>query len=518
MGQPRTVQRIIDEGTRRGQVMDRLKELTDIGPRLTGSSNEERAHAWAGGLFRSWGLEVELHQWGTIATRFDRGPSRGTILTRAEKKKDDGSVEVVFTPGREMQLTTLAWTAGTGGEGGGPVRGRVVKMPETEEEYARLREAGDLRGAWVLLKPLPTTGRSGVRGPGQRASDRWLARQEARDAVAKGGDPSKLALEERVIFDGIAGFISTPKDARDRVWTTAVRGWRERTADQIVPDVEVVVRLSDYDAMNSRLSDGEEVFAEFDLKHTITPGPIPVHNTIAVLRGTTRPDEYVIVCGHLDSWDGPGSQGTIDNGTGVSVTMEAARLLSVAGARPERSIIFALWTGEEQGLLGARQWVKDHPEKHARISAVLNEDGGTNYQGGLKGMDSQADMLAAATAPANFLFTDSSTGKPMVVNIQKNGDTFPKFAGSDHFAFIEVGVPGFFWDEVGRADYGFAWHTQNDRFDQAIREYLVQSAITTAVTAYNLASAPTLLPRWDTKAGINDAELLPASRFGVQNR
>ncbi len=512
MGEPRVIARIIEEGSKRNQVMAHLTELSTLGPRLTGSSLGEQANELTKRKFESWGLQAELHQWGTIATRFDRGPSYGRVVTRSEKKLEDGTVNVSFAPGREFEFTTLAWTAGTSG----PVRGKVVRMPETEEEYARVKDT--LGGAWVLLKPLPTTGRGGVRGPGQRAGDRWQARKDARDAVAKGDKPASLPIDERVIFDGVAGFISTPKDSRDRVWTTAIKGWRDRPAGEIIPDVEVHVRLSDYDAINSRVSDGEDVFVEFDLQHTLTPGPIPVYNTIAMILGATKPEEYVIVCGHMDSWDGPGASGTIDNGTGVAVALEAARLLSVSGARPDRTIIFALWTGEEQGLLGSKEWVKAFPDKVRNISAVLNEDGGTNYQGGLKCMDTQVDMLVAATAPVNFVFTDSTTGKPMVVNVQNSGKEFPKFAGSDHFSFIEVGIPGFFWDEVGRADYGLGWHTQFDRLNLAIPEYLVQSSVNAAVTAYNLACAPTLLPRWDTSKPIKDSELLPASRFGVQNR
>lgn len=512
LGEPRVIARIIEEGSRRNQAMSHLAELSTLGPRLTGSSLAEQANELTKRKFESWGLQASLHQWGTIATRFDRGPSYGRVLIKSEKKLEDGTIDISLAPGREMEFTTLAWTSGTNG----PTRGKVVRMPETEDEYAKFKDS--LRGAWVLLKPPASTSRGGIRGPGQRAGDRWQLRKDARDAVAKGEKTEKLAIDERVIFDGVAGFISTPKDSRDRVWTTAIKGWRDRQVGDIIPDVEVVVRLSDYDAINSRVSDGEDVFVEFDLKHTLTPGPIPVYNTIAVLPGATKPDEYVIVCGHMDSWDGPGSRGTIDNGTGTAVALEAARLLSVSGARPDRTIIFALWTGEEQGLLGSKEWVKAFPEKVRNVSAVLNDDGGTNYQGGLKCMDTQADMLAAATAPVNFLFTDSATGKPMVVNVQKNGKEFPKFAGSDHFSFIEAGVPGFFWDEVGRADYGYGWHTQFDRLDLAIPEYLVQSSVNAAVTAYNLACAPSLLPRWEQGKEIKDSELLPASRFGVQNR
>lgn len=509
MGDRATIARIIREGTQNSQVMQLHRELCEIGPRLTGSTRAEQANIWSRDKFRSWGISAELHKWGEVPVRFDREASYGRVIKREEKKREDGSVEEVFSNGREFSFTTLAWTAGTDG----PRRGKVVRMPETEEEYAAVKDT--LKGAWILCKPLPTTGRSGVRGPGQRASDRWLARKDARDEVAKGKSPSEIAIDERVIFDGIAGFIVTPKDERDRVWTTGLKDWRTRPLADIIPDVEVFVRLSDYDFINSRMADGEDVIVEFNLDHRLTAGPIPVYNTIAEIRGTERPGEVVYLSAHMDSWDGPGSQGAIDNGTGVAVMLEAARLLAASNARPRRTIRVGLWTGEEQGLLGARQYVQDIKDQWPGISAAFNDDGGTNSQGGLKCTDDMTDVLLAATAPANFVLRDRETGAPLVCNIQPQGTKFPRFASSDHFAFVEQGIPGFFFDEIGRSDYGWGWHTQHDQVKMAIPEYLMQSAINSAVLAYNLACAPDLLPRLAPTEDEKAAEPMPASRFGL---
>ncbi|MEO1584475.1 MAG: M20/M25/M40 family metallo-hydrolase, partial [Planctomycetota bacterium] len=227
--------------------------------------------------------------------------------------------------------------------------------------------------------------------------------------------------------------------------------------------------------------------------------------------GTERPEEVVIVSAHLDSWNGPGSQGTLDNGTGSSVTLEAARILAVVGAKPKRTIRFILWTGEEQGLLGARAYVASLPEEErALISACFVDDGGTNYEGGIPAASNMVELLAAATAPTNGRFFSRTDYETLMsdddpsnddragwldVNIRDTGSTIRTHSGSDHAAFNEVGIPGFFWDEVGRSNYRFGWHTQNDRVDLAIEEYLVQSSTNAAITAYNLASAPTLLPR-----------------------
>src|SRR5262249_11552950 len=126
-------------------------------------------------------------------------------------------------------------------------------------------------------------------------------------------------------------------------------------------------------------------------------GPIPQYNVIADLVGTEKPDEYVIVGGHLDSWDG--AQGTVDNGTGSATTLEAARLLAAVGAKPKRTIRFMLWSGEEQGLFGSENYVQKHPELLPKISVVLVHDEGTNYLSGLGVPHAMFGALQEALAP-----------------------------------------------------------------------------------------------------------------------
>lgn len=591
MGDPAVIAAIIHEGKHNSQVMALLTEMCEtFGARLTGSEANEKAQHWSKAQFESWGVtETFLHSWGTIATRFDRGPSTGSVHLPGGGDRNKL---------RDLEFTTLSWTRGTEG----PVRGAARMMPETMEEYEA--NAGSYANAWVLLRP-DYSGRRGVRSVG------FVMREhhELRDRVRKQLDGAAPAASEpagvvgqtwngsldyngtavpvelvmttlsespqgvmtipnfhtgpihdarmegdnlrfrfnhaqgvseieltlsgdratgtstaasgnvyglelsraqqpaesaqptfedpilaRVLAENPAGFISSSKD--ERVWTTSTNGWRERTLDQYTQDIEVNVRESDYDYIAARISMGVPVDVEFNLPHTLVPGPIPVYNVIAEIRGTEWPDEVIIVSAHQDSWDGPGSQGTIDNGTGTAVTMETARILMAAGAQPKRTIRFALWSGEEQGLLGARAYVRDlSEEQRAKISAVFVDDGGTNYQGGVPAADNMVEYLAAATSWTNGHFHSAVDGKDLVVNIRPTGPRIETHSGSDHAAFNAIGIPGFFWDEIGRANYSWGWHTQKDRLDQAIEEYLVQSATNSAITAYNLANAPTLLPR-----------------------
>jgi hypothetical protein len=319
------------------------------------------------------------------------------------------------------------------------------------------------------------------------------ATQAEVDAEQEEEDTERM-LMALVLEENPHGFVSSSKD--ERVWTTSSNNWRERKLSDYPVDVEVNVRQSDYDYLASRTMEGVDLTLEFDLQNKLAAGPFPVYNVIAEIPGTEFPDEVIVISGHMDSWNGPGSMGTTDNGTGTSVTIEAARILASVGAKPKRTIRFALWGGEEQGLLGSRGYIESlSEEERARISAAFVDDGGTNHQGGIPAADFMVEYLAAATAPVNGVFYSETDGKYLDVNIRPTGAKIETHGGSDHAAFNAVGVPGFFWDEVGRAEYGYGWHTQNDNLDLAIEEYLVQSATNTAITAYNLANAPGLLPR-----------------------
>ncbi|MBS0186442.1 MAG: M20/M25/M40 family metallo-hydrolase [Planctomycetes bacterium] len=521
MGDDQVTMKILREGALNSKVMDNLKALTvERGPRLTGSSNLKRAQDWASQSFREWGLtNVHLEQWGTVGVGFDRGPSSGTIFiarpmrpetrpgvnTRdaaantAEPAKDAAKEapkeepKVEWTKVREVELTALSWSIGTNGT----VRGPVIREPKDEAEYAAMKDS--LKGSWVLLQAPPALGMRGIRS---MMSARYDMRKEARKKVAEGKPVSELPIAERLAFEPIAGYISSSRD--ERVWTGAVSGWRDLTIaerdsfDDDQPHVQV--RLSDYDFLNSRLADGEKVEVEFNLDHKFRAGPVPEYNVVAEIKGSKFPDEYVIISGHLDSWDGPGSQGATDNGTGSAVTLEAARILKAVGARPLRTIRFVLWAGEEQGLLGSKGYVESHKDELAGISAVFVDDGGTGYQGGVQVASPQVEMLAAATAPMNNVFFSHFDKKFLNVDVKNTGEVMKSHGGSDHHSFNQAGVPGFFWEEGGRADYQFGWHTQNDKINLAIEEYLIQSATNSAVVAYRLGCAPTLLPRAKVEA------------------
>lgn len=437
-GDPSTVQRIVDEGKNHNQVMRRLKELTDIGPRLTTSPLLAKAQAWAMGQFRRYGCSnVHLDEAFTAPVGFQRGPTQiGRMVSPFYS---------------EIRFTTPNWMPGTKGL----VRGRAVLAPISAEEALAMKDR--LKGAWVLMP-----GAAGARG-----------------ATLPTGD-LKQALDQADVL----GYVFGTQD--DKLYSHG--SWRDKSFEKRPTDVVVIVRKEDYDRVWRNVHFGRDTQLEFDIDNRWYKGPVKQYNVVADIPGTERPDEMVIVCGHFDSWNSPGSQGANDNGTGSVNAIEAARILMAAHAKPKRTIRFVLWVGEEQGLLGSKGYVERHLAEMDKISAVLNDDGGSGYQGGYNGTAEMQAMMEKAFAPTAAAFPEMPMDFTVVKNLDPGGY-------SDQAPFVWQGVPGFFTKEKGsKSDYGKAWHTQFDRIELAVPEYLVQSSTNHAVVAYNLACADTLLP------------------------
>ena len=456
-GDPAVIEAILAEGKENSHVWETLVHLSEeLGPRLTGSTRLQRANEWTRDEFARLGLAAHLHKWGELPVGFDRGPSHARMVAPSV---------------RELEFTAQAYSQGTDG----PVRARLRMRPATMAELEE--HATELEGSWILCPPRE---RRGFRR-GQETEEERLAREE------------QETIDEELDALGIAGRVLSSRS--ELVITDVVGNWRKLTMDTLPKGVRVEVRKSDHEELAQALASGAAVELEIDLAHRFVPGPVPVHNTVAEIRGREKPEEVVIFSGHLDSWDGPGSQGAQDNGTGCAVMLEAARILMAAGVQPKRTIRFCLWTGEEQGLLGSLAYVESlSAEERARISACFVDDGGTNYQGGVPCFPSQLAMLDEAIAPVAAAFPELPMENLVRERVSMGA------MGSDHFSFIQAGIPGFFWNESGSGgregkNYTFIHHTQHDTTRYAVPEYLVQSATCSAVVAYQLAEAETLLSR-----------------------
>jgi len=441
------VRRIVDSPASESHVMRYLDVVANrIGPRLTGSDGYENACNWARDEFEAIGLtNVRLERWGEFAVGFNRGPASGRMTKPVE---------------RELRFFTNAWTAGTKGK----VSGIAVLAPTNAEELEAVRS--QLAGAWVVAKSaVPGAGRGA--GPGS--------------GTAPGPDRAFREAREKAYEE--AGIAGTIRGARGELLVTGGSPRVDWNKLPTRPAIQMVA--ADHAAILEKLAANEEVRLEFDIRNHFEQGPIQLHNVIADLVGTEKPEEYVIVGGHLDSWDG--ATGALDNGTGVATTMEAARLLVAAGARPKRTIRFMLWGGEEQGLLGSRAWIEQNSAALLRISAVLNHDGGTNYCAGIPATELMVPLFEPIFAPVLDLDPDHPFRIRKVKGISS--------VGSDSDAFLAAGVPGFFWDQKGRSNYTHVHHTQFDTYEEAIPDYQRNSSIVIAVGALGIANLPELLPR-----------------------
>ena len=174
--------------------------------------------------------------------------------------------------------------------------------------------------------------------PAQRGRRNRDARQQEREI--------RTLLEEV----GVAGWIYPSRGDAITILGSARVTW-----DNLPKIPRITLRKDQYDVIMEKMGNEEEVTLRIDIRNHFQPGPVKYYNVIADIVGTEFPDEYVIIGGHIDSWDG--ATGTSDNGMGTATTIEAARILSEAGIKPRRTIRFMLWSGEEQGLLGSKAWV-----------------------------------------------------------------------------------------------------------------------------------------------------------------
>ena len=436
------VNKIVELGRTQSKAHDHITHLTEtIGPRLTSSHNLMAAEKWAVQRFKSFGIEARLEPWGEMPVGFDRGPwSGGQVAPK----------EVAY------EFTTPAWTPGVHG----PKQARAVLYPTSVK--AAKKDPKQFADAWVV-QPNWKPGE----GPNRNTREK---------------------IDEALTEAGVAGVVRADRDKKGELVHTSGRS--RISWDELPKLVDIRLRGDQHEELVAQLEKSVEVELSFSVDNSFFRGPVIQNNVIAEIPGAEKPEEIVIVGGHLDSWDG--AQGAVDNGTGVATTLEAARLLVKAGARPKRTIRFMLWSGEEQGLLGSRAYVQKHPEEMPKISAVLVHDGGTNYLSGLWVTPEMRADMETVFAPVKKL------------DPEKVFELFPTEAlrggGSDHTPFINAGVPGFFWMQSGKSNYRCHHHTQLDSLDAVVPEYQQHSSMVVALAAYGIANLDNLLDRTNSEA------------------
>jgi hypothetical protein len=473
VAQNKVSKKIMEIGKTDNQTMLHLDVLTNrIGGRPIGSDAYENATYWVASKLKEWGLEVEIQEVGELPVGFNRGPWFGKMYAETSMSLD---------------FVTPSYTTGTKGV----QRGHVVIEPKTRQEFERMK--GKLKGAWVLIEGKSTGFPIDHSESGDSLRSVIIARNEAAKSSSERVEEPALFYKE-MVEAGILGIIQSAPVPLVAMYDR--KNLYKLSFDNLpaVPDIKL--NEDQYDLIRKKVERREYILLEFDIRNHFRPGPVKYHNVIGKIRGTKYPDEYVMSGCHLDSYDV--STGAVDCGTGVAPNLEMARMIMAAGGnRPDRTILFCFWAGEEFGLLGSKFWVENNLDKLPRISNYFNRDGGPTAASGLTVPENMYDDIVKCTEG----LTDYCPQIPFkVVKSKEPPRPVPANAyGSDHAYFARNGVPTIAFDNTDPLGYNFnyreIWHTNRDLYNMSIPEYMEYTSVTQAVTVYNVANLKRLLPR-----------------------
>jgi len=507
------MKKIRAEGMERSQVMETLSWMTDvIGPRLTGSPQMKHANEWTKNKLVEWGLENgRLESWGPFG--------RGWSL----EKFSANVVEPVPFP---IIGYPKAWTPGTDG----PVVGEVVYADiKTEADFEKYR--GKLKGAIVLTAPMRDVN-AWFKSPGVRYNDEQLLAMANANPFAprQGGAPSEEQMRqfrssaefgnkrsEFIRSEGAAVLLDVSRVGDGGTLFVGGGGPRDKNAPQALPSVMLTVEH--YGRIVRMLQKGAKVKMEVDIRAKFHDDDPMGYNTTAEIPGTDLKDEVVMLGGHLDSWHS--GTGATDNAAGCAVAMEAVRILKTLGVKPRRTIRIALWSGEEQGLIGSRQYVNQH---FAERQAAPNQQGQPAPTAGPQGRGPQGPVTLK---PEHDKFSvyfnlDNGTGKIRGVYLQGNDAARPIFrawlepfrdlgaatltinntGGTDHLAFDAVGLPGFQFIQ-DPVEYDTRTHHSNmDVYERLQADDMKQASVIMAAFVYNAAMRDEKFPRKPLPANV----------------
>lgn len=495
------VGKIRQEAFHRSQVMDTFSHLTEnIGPRLTNSPAMAEANAWTRGKFNEWGL-VNVHD----EAFEDFG--RGWEFTSS-------SVEMLGDRVQPLHALPKAWTPGTSG----PVEGELIKVDI--KKLADLEQyKGKLRGKILLLGDAREYKRgtdadshrhdaTSLEGLQEFTIPKTASKDRAK-RVKEFSERQELARATNAFFAEEGALASMSISGWDN-GIIRVAGGGSRKAGEPVGIPELAMISEHFNPLARALEHKQNVRLRVNVAARFTDdSDQPGYNTLAEIRGSSKADEIVMLGAHMDSWHS--GTGAADNAAGVAVMMEAMRILKAVGAKPKRTIRVALWSGEEQGLIGSQAYVAKHfahyPEPadaaqkalpaslreptgplrrlrdYDKFSVYFNMDNGS---GRFRGIYAQENMAAMPIFEA-WLKPFNDVGATTVAT-RNTGST-------DHISYDRVGLPGFQFIQ-DRLDYfSNVHHSHLDTWDHAEAEDLKQAAAIVASFVYNAAMREERFPR-----------------------
>lgn len=489
--QDKVVKTIIEKGQTDNRTMKHLDILSNhFGGRILGSDAYENAALWCADQFRKWGMEVDMDEVGSLPVGFNRGQWSGKLLGES---------------GMTLHFATPSYTAGTKGV----QRGHVVLEPKTKAEFERMKAT--LKGAWVLVSGKNTGWPIDYSAVGDSMRAKAIAENEEigrknreimmenRKNAGKEEKPLLPYKEEPALFYSQmreAGILGIIQSSTVPIRALYDRKNIEKMSFENLPGIpDIKLDEHQYAVIEQMVKERRYFLLEFDIRNHFKPGPVKYHNVIGIIRGTKYPDEYVMMGGHLDCFDV--ATGGVDDGSGVTPAMEAARLIMEAGGKPKRTILVCLWAGEEFGLWGSKHWVAENKALLPKISNYFNRDSGPTVTSSLTVTDAMYADFEKICEPLNSINPDFPF---RLIRRTTTPGPVPRTAGgSDHAYFAMNGVPTLSFgleDTKGyNFDYNEIWHTERDTYDKSIPEYQNHTSIVTAVVVYGLSNTDHLLSR-----------------------
>ena len=474
------VQRIRDEAFNHSQVDSILGYLSDvIGPRLTGSPQLKQANDWTAQKLRDYGLtNVVVEPWDSLFGRgWERVTYEGRILTPF--------VQPLIAPPQ-------AWSGSTHDARGRPAPVTCQVMALTIADTADFAQYdGRIRGACVMWQVPPAAQPEFNPIPRRLALDSLFAPPPPpRDRPAFTPEAQAAMQRQRAVQTRMTAWlraqgpaaILTPSFRQYNILNTGGHLDGRLARDSVYePSVQLLVSLEHYGQIWRNVKRGIAVRLELNVQNRFVDTDRHAYNTLGDLPGSDKATELVMLGGHIDSWQA--GTGTSDNGVGVAVMMEAVRILKTLNLPLRRTVRVVFCSGEEQGLLGSRAWVRMHPDVLPRISAYVNIDNGGGRVRGVY------DQMNGAVAPIfeQILFPFRDLGV-MTVRHENTG-------GTDHLSFDAAGVPGFQFIQ-DPLEYGIRiHHTDGDTMERTVTDDLRQIAAVVAWTVYEFANRDEMIPR-----------------------
>tara|TARA_R110002012_G_scaffold322100_1_gene555522 strand:- start:228 stop:1787 length:1560 start_codon:yes stop_codon:yes gene_type:complete len=455
------VESIVEEATENSQLERLAHEMLDvIGPRLVGTPQMKQANDWAVAQYGKWDISARNEKWGEWRA-WERGITH---------------IDMVYPRIQSLDGMQLAWNPSTGPKG---ITAEVITLPTVKDSMEFNNWLKNVKGKFVMTSMYQTTGRPDYNWEEFATEESFEKMKKERDSIStewyanlKRMGYNSRSINQALEEAGAAGIVTS-------YWSKAfgsnkifsARTEKIPTVDMELEDYTMLYRLAEYGSKPKI-----KIVAESkDL------GVADTYNTIAEIKGTEKPEEYVVLSAHFDSWDG--GTGATDNGTGTLVMMEAMRILKKVYPNPKRTILVGHWGSEEQGLNGSRAFVEDHPEIVKNIQAVFNQDNGTGRVVNLSG----AGFLHAYEYLSRWL---EAVPNDISKHIETNFPGSPSGGGSDNASFLAAGAPSFNLSSLNWSYWNYTWHTNRDTYDKIVFDDVRSNAILTAILVYMACEDP----------------------------